>query len=650
MKYVINFITFFDVYGSSYSPSIGGKDHEVSIPGGVAGIFFLYATIHLIVTYSENMILKNDPNIVERKVMNATDIRINLTLSFSYKISLQLKDNYIETMTKENRDNELKFLQKNFERLFTPQIFHEVKSEVTDAQNKTRVNRDYRPIEEKPCNTSKFGPLTPREKEEIGNSKCLDIHKNSDIELYQSPADPHSKFVLINVYKCRNHVNSTGSKNCFTEKQQIDYFKRYEFNVYVRHSGLIFKPREAYKPFEHFYGLIFFRLIPSKHSIIKKFYIRKFKVVSDFNIVVNEDSHTDENQGVYKDSYYIWEDVYKKGFVDKVSRRLVLTMVLACDSKRIEISRTYPKLPDICANVMGTVGILSFMFSLLLQRVYDSITTEIMVHQLFNLTEDKIDKINKKRKSGNQIGGVNTDNKIELEDFNSNVRVSGNVNVNINEGASSPKEVGAPGTGGNEPDQEGEQEGDQDQGQGQGQEQGQGQNGKIQEVDEADAHLDLDINVNASNNLNFDNNYDSAIKAIDNKNFQLSIDEKNKNEQEVEDIAEVAAKIDIEANFEVKIKDEPKMDDEQKKTSRSKNKDKNFSPIKVEKDDEYPKKPKVQKKELEKEDEYPKKPKVNKKELVKEDDVDINKDKETVLESPPKNKHTANEKKIGKYN
>ena len=405
-------IKFFDIFGNSFSPTVSYQSKTNTVFGGLFGLAYLAISLYLCYEIGEVMVLKNDPIVVEEDVIDK-DTEVNFSLPITYSVWLQKR--YVKGVTFDpvETEKEFQFIRNNLARLIT------YKAGYTNMSLTSAV-----PF--KNCNIYDFHDDPTLEQAEIINKlQCLDFNKTR-VSLYHSFGVPTVRTLEISLWMCEN---TTDYNNCFSYEEQDYYLRTYDFRYLYYFAGYVYKPRNYEKEFSKFLDLFYSKLIyvPNFYPGTHYLKIQNVELQTDVG-VFGQDLKNKTAQRISGMSYLVGGDPYEIDAGDHVFRRKINQLVLFVDKSTKRISRKYPKIQEIIANVAGVVSILGFGMQFFLQKIYDSKTYEIILHQLFDINEDLINGIPKK----SNLGKEKRSGKVDINPKNDEININNNMNGNNN--------------------------------------------------------------------------------------------------------------------------------------------------------------------------------------------------------------------------
>jgi len=376
---------FFDIFGNSFSPTVSYQSKTNTVFGGIFGIIYIAISLFLIYQVGRSMIDKVDPTIVEEDIIDK-DTEVNFTLPITF--SIWVNKRYVKgvNFNPEETDKEIEFIKNNLQRLITYKAGY---------TNMTLTKA----IPFKTCNIYDFhDDPTPYEIDIINKLQCLDL-SNATVSLYHSFGVPTVRSLELSLWMCEN---TTDYNNCFSYEEQDHYLRTFDFRYLYYFAGYDYKPRiYGNKVFRKFLDLFYSKLIyiPNFFPATHYLKIQNVKLYTDVGVFGEELEYL-SSQRISGVTYLVGGDPYETDAGDLVYRRKMNQLVIFVDKSTKKITRKYPKIHEIIANVAGIVSILGFCMQFFLQKIYDSKTYEIILHQLFDINEDLIDEIPKKKNLG----------------------------------------------------------------------------------------------------------------------------------------------------------------------------------------------------------------------------------------------------------
>ncbi len=408
------FIKFFDIFGNSFTPTVSRSSQSESIIGGIFGLFYIVFYFYMFWVFGKDLYYKKKPiQIKELHTNNTRSIDLKLPLGFN-------------VMTKNSiamsNGSSYKF-DVDINRIFTIDAIY---------KNYTNDQKNYQKQKLKMCDKKEFESnlefLSEDDEKIINSSVCLDYSQK--VILYRRYPYKDRKYIGIYFYEC---VNSTENNNrCLSQEEKEFYYQHFYFRVYLIHTGLKYSPGNHGHPFERHYKYHDTRL-----NIYPYFISSHNYVFIENNILDTDDGLFGQNfikhehQDVHHQSRHIGGKRYSY-FKGKVRKRF-FHFSIRLSPNFIYDQRIYIKLQDVIALVTGLMSLLAIGFKYFLQKVYDSKTKELIIHQIFNIDEELIDKKlserakkianNEDKKKEKAIPNVSS-REIELNTFKSQLEIA----------------------------------------------------------------------------------------------------------------------------------------------------------------------------------------------------------------------------------
>ncbi len=340
------YIEYFDFFGNRFSPTVHYSNQSTTIVGGFFGLGFLFFTGFLFYSFSLNFFNKDEPNLIEKTEIGNVNSPLEMPFGFSIHISL----NYHPKIPPEKRRKDIEFLNKNMDRLISPQALY---FRANKTQNFTLI-----PLRE--CKVSDFKGSKALESWEVANirkSKCFDMDK-MNISLYMKYPSKDTKSIFIRFFECYN--TEENNNYCLSEAEKNYYFKVYDLRPFFIHRGVKFFPKKHRNPFDFYYDDFYTKslYVPYHIPYAKYLYIQNFILETDDGIF-KSNYKIEKHQRIEKSVLILGGDFYQTDY--KLNKRKFLNqLIMRISSKSIIVSRNYPKLQDVIANVTSFMGIDCF--------------------------------------------------------------------------------------------------------------------------------------------------------------------------------------------------------------------------------------------------------------------------------------------------
>jgi len=272
------------------------------------------------------------------------------------------------------------------------------------------------------CNISDF-EVRPQEyqKEMFRNLSCLDFTSKT-LNLFKKFGVPSVRSIELSFFICKN---STTIDNCFSYKDQDYYLSRYDYRFIYYFPGYNFKPRVLGKgAFEYFLDFFYTNVLAYPYFYPTTHYlnIQKVKLYTDVGILYDE-LESQESQRVKSNYYSVGGSPYEQDPIDKILKRKINQLIINVDTTTKIITRSYPKIYEVITKVIGVSIVVGYCIQIFLQKIYDSTTQELILHQLFDITEDTVNDIDNENvdfsnsKNYENIYNKNSSKEISLENL-----------------------------------------------------------------------------------------------------------------------------------------------------------------------------------------------------------------------------------------
>ena len=245
MKTFIAFLSFFDIFGNSFAPTIGKSAKKNTYMGGVLGLLYTALTIYLIIDYGRNLVEKFDPMLVSHIDFNTT---LQYTFDATFGYHFEIRTFYVNGRTEQQKFDDLVFLNStaNLNRILTIEAEY-IADNVSYAI--PFVNCD-----EMLNNTSDAILLA-----DYPTSICIDRNFMT-LNLQNSVDFRLAKILKVKIFQC---VNTTAINNCLSPDKLNYYLTNYEIRPRYIYSNIIFDPHNYTTPFRNYLESFYSKLIHS---------------------------------------------------------------------------------------------------------------------------------------------------------------------------------------------------------------------------------------------------------------------------------------------------------------------------------------------------------------------------------------------------
>ncbi len=401
-------IKYFDIWGSSFTPTVAYASKQETIIGGLFGLIYCGLTILLAQEFGMVLIDKDSPNVIHKIETNDNNT-IEFNAGFSFDVIFTLKKKYYGNQTEEQiKAKEYNHKQNN------RKIFSWEGKYFPNTNNKEPY-----PNLMSPCNTSLFG-------DSAGTKLLKKLYCISPkvFKLRGTGKIKEDKIIILGLYVCKN---STDRHDCFQEKTLDAIYERFNIKAVAYYTRILFHPENNKQPLQKAINSEDgnFIIKPNLLGTNMVLTLQNYNVSTDNGLFFADNTFNVEQQ-IIKEDYYLTQDMQVKNEVDGVWRNKVIEIQIRASSETHLVFRSYPKLQDVISNIGGSSGLLAFAFQFFLQNIYDSKTNELIIHQIFDINEEIIDKSLKKEKK----------NKDESKDVRNNLNYGGDSH-NLNYGGDS---------------------------------------------------------------------------------------------------------------------------------------------------------------------------------------------------------------------
>jgi len=398
------FLTHFDLFGNSFTPTVSNSTKRNTNVGGFFGIIYILFCLFLSIISLTNLISRDNPNVVFYTNNTATsEAPFRMLFGFRYYINAYP----VPGRTEETKIKDLTFLSNftNIDRLLTSELAYgyfnnEISVPIIDCKSYVFADK-----------------LEDTDNQLFQNSKCVDTN-SVNITLLQNVTFSSQKNLKLNIYEC---VNSSAYNNCLSESDQNYYFSNYEIMPFFIYSEYRFKPQSFKDPFNYFLTFFYTKIINS-HDLTPTYFLELERVRLDTDEGYFMEDISSNYTTVLNFKHYLVGSVIKEYNKDGIFRKKLVQLIFSVSKNYNTITRTYIKIMEVVANVTGTSGLVAFIFQFILQNVYDSMTKELIIHQIFKLNEEII----------NENENKNPDRKSFLSKVLKDVRESPKDNINSN--------------------------------------------------------------------------------------------------------------------------------------------------------------------------------------------------------------------------
>jgi len=405
----LKFLHFFDFFGNQFTPSVNYYTRQTSVFGGVLGIMYIGIIATLTYYFSYDIFYHDSPSLVNKVIID-NENSLNVTMGFGWYTLVIAKGQYGLSADQVNKDKT--FLNTNIDRLiqYIP-TYH------------TDTEASY--VALKKCNESDF--YQSYEKRDpfffdnfLGTMTCIDKSARN-LTLYKRSRYPGAKYVDINVYICEN---ATYFNDCLSTNDIDYYFKYYEFRPVYMYNAIQMNISNYLDPMSQYIEFFFSKTIYPETIPVTHYLEIQNKVLSTNMGYFSQEYKDVILNTVSTNRYLVGGPYLDNGKVDGVYRRKINNVVFYIDKSTQQTLRNYPYVQDIVANVVGFLGLILSLLQLFIQRLYDSMTLELIIHQLFDVDEsvidehnlssvDNIESINKKvltleKNNGNSANNINS--------------------------------------------------------------------------------------------------------------------------------------------------------------------------------------------------------------------------------------------------
>ncbi len=383
-------LKWFDFFGSGFTPTVAYRDKTESIIGGLIGLAYLGLSGYLCWEFGKVLVLKNKPFIIFQTIVNY-DKKSNYSLPFAINNNTFIKPTIHETnMTNDEILLKNQFLAENIGRVYNISFLF-------DVNINNRGIRYSKPLVVNKCDPKHFTQkaATSNDYRNIDDSNCFHTNAIDDFHLLNAGEFEYRK-VIIETSSCEN---VTGLKeDCLSHAEQKFYQEFFFVEYHFYFPVASFDAENFLSPFTREIEHQSVRLItfPIPLWIKQTIMIQDFFVQTDSG-VFNEDVQSVDNQRVQNIDFVVQESYYDFDYRKDVKKQKFHSAEFILSPETLMIERSYPKIQDIIANVTGLTGIIGFVLSWFLQKIYDSQTYEILCHQLFKVDEQMINELSAKK-------------------------------------------------------------------------------------------------------------------------------------------------------------------------------------------------------------------------------------------------------------
>ncbi len=391
----------FDFWGNSFTLTVGNSSKQNTLLGSIFGIGYIIVCLFFSWRFGNDLFYRKSPNLLSHiDVDGETKFDFLLSFGYSYYVTNLFNPNRTIDIDVRKKDHEFLKLKKNMERILT------VQSAYLDGGFAKEIGM-------KECNDPKLhlnfggehGQLKGLDMSLLTQSTCLDSHSFA-MFLYKRNGDKRAKTIEVSVYECANSTENDIS-NCLSKEKINYYLQNYELRPFYIFAGLIFEPHNYTTPFMFYLETFYSKLIPNSR-VTHYLDVQQVRLTTDAGWIVF-DNDTRLSQRIEKQSYLVGGNNYQKG-IDRVERRIVNQVVFTASKNTLNYRRAYTRVQDIIANVGAVVGIVAFFLQMFLQNIYDSMTREYLIHQIFHIDENTLLESSAKQKFERSISYFNEEN------------------------------------------------------------------------------------------------------------------------------------------------------------------------------------------------------------------------------------------------
>jgi len=370
------FIKVFDIFGTSFSPTIGNSSKQQTTIGGIFGLLFFGFGVYIVYIFGSVLIYFDIPYQTEQiHVDSNNNFNLSMTIGYSYTFSPIKND----MRSDEQTAKDLAFLNN----------FNNLDRFISNINMYVNASNEHLPVPVKNCSYEQFGDnLDDVDKSWVDKSLCFDTH-NSTLNTYNKIEDPRARFPAVTFQSCENNTKFRKYANdCISTEQQNYYLTNYEIRTYFIYSGLAYNLSNPYNPLSLYLDIFYSKFIINPQADITKVAnfveLNRFIVNTDIGYFTNNTLQS-EGQQINSISYLVGGSPYARGYIDNYWRKVYTEVIFYCSKSNIVMNRSYPKVQDVIANAGGILGLIAFLVQNFLQVIYDSKAKELIIHQIFYL-------------------------------------------------------------------------------------------------------------------------------------------------------------------------------------------------------------------------------------------------------------------------
>ncbi len=397
----------FDFFGTTFNPTVAYNEKNNSVLGAVFGIFYIIIAIMLTYTFGWVLIEKNRPAVSTQTIINY-DKRSNYSLPFAINNNTYPKPSVRDiNLTRDEVLQKGKFLGENIARVY-------------DISFLFSVNINNRGIKfTKELQMNKCNPRDFTQKAESSN----DFRNIDDSNCFHRSTLAGENFDLLNagefeyrkvIIETNNCENSTGIKeDCLSKEQQHFFFTHFVYEYHYYYPVISFDAKNFLKPFADEVEHKSIKLIinPQPFLLTQKISVQDNLISTDSGVF------TEYLTGKYMQSiktikFVLGESLKDFDYSNDVKRQKFHRIEFNLAAASIDIVRSYPKLQTILAQLIGMLYIINWIFKSFLQNIYEHQTKELLLHQIFHVTEPLINELELRKKqelSGNEMMKIEDD-------------------------------------------------------------------------------------------------------------------------------------------------------------------------------------------------------------------------------------------------
>jgi len=363
-------VKIFDIFGNNFTPTVAYTSKQKSTFGGVFGLIYFALIPFLAYQFGSNLYYKDIPFLIMKTVVDKNNTaNFNLELSYTIDVTPKVVFFMDNAYTAQEKTEDHNYVKTNLFKIFTVLPIYKNLSETEK-------------LSFRPCNASKFEDITPDEAKKVSDLQCID-YQEKNYQISRKLNDPLGTGFQYLFLVCENSTEHI----CLNTNEQNNILERYDFKITFYFNLLSIDPNLINTPFSRYYEYTKEPVVlnPLEMHKTTRFNIQKYVLKTDTGWFF-KDITTDEAINVASREMWFENILYHK-HTDGIYRKKFQTISVAIIPEAIHIERSYIRVQDILANVAGVLSVFAFLLKLFLKNIYDNVTKELILHQLFHIDE-----------------------------------------------------------------------------------------------------------------------------------------------------------------------------------------------------------------------------------------------------------------------